>query len=72
MRLEEEKLTGKEGETPITCRQGPAFGIAIERLGDGVAVDKNNPVRPANAVAAERNNELEKRDAAGQQAMAGE
>jgi hypothetical protein len=33
MWLEEEELAGKEGETPIPCRQGPAFGIVIKRLG---------------------------------------
>jgi hypothetical protein len=42
MRLEEEKLTGEEGETPIPCRQGTVFGITVERLGDGLAVDEND------------------------------
>ena len=69
VRLQEEKLTGKEGETLIPCRQGTVFGIAIERLGDGPAVDKNNSLRPADAVSAERNDALEQRHAGGQQAM---
>jgi hypothetical protein len=41
MRLEEEKLTGEEGETPVPCRQETAFGVTIERLGDSLAVDEN-------------------------------
>ena len=69
MWLEEEKLAGEEGETPIPCRQGPAFGIAVQRLGGGFSVDENNPVCPANPVAPARNNALEKWHPGGQQAM---
>ena len=72
MRLQEEELAGKEGETPIPSRQGPAFGIVIKRLGGGFSVDENNPVRPANTVAAARNNALEKRHTGVHQAMRGE
>jgi hypothetical protein len=65
MRLEEEKLTGEEGETPIPCRQGTVFGITLEGLGNSVAVDENHPVRPTDAVSAERNDPLEQDARAG-------
>ena len=65
MWLEEEELARKKDKTPIPCRQGPAFGIVIKRLGGGFSVDENNTVRSANTVAAERNNPLEKRHPGG-------
>jgi hypothetical protein len=50
MRLEEEKLAGEVGQTALPGRQKTARGVMAEGLGDGLAVEENDPVRPADAV----------------------
>ena len=69
MGLQEEKLAGEEGETPLPGRQGAARGVMVEGLGDGLAVEENNPVRPADPIPADGRDLLEKRHAGGQQAI---
>src|SRR5438105_15840896 len=62
MRLHHEKLPLEKSEAPLPDRQRTAVLVSLEGLGDGLAVGENNTAGPANSIAADASNPLEKRD----------
>lgn len=65
MGLDAKELTLEEPQASLRNWQRKAVPIAIERLGDDLPIDRNDPVGPANFLDADRDDTPEKRHAGG-------
>src|SRR5580704_1145809 len=66
--LDDKELTLEEPHASLPEGQRKAVTAAVERLGNDLAIDENDPVGPADFIATDRDHTLEKRYAEGQQA----
>jgi hypothetical protein len=72
MRLHDEKLPFEKSETPLPDRERTSVLVSLEGFGDDLAIYENDSGGPADSIATDPSNALEKWDAARKECVSGE